>query len=126
MRALGEEKREGIVSSHGVRDIDGEGDAPTREFNANGATATINAVFNLKIKKGRRGRGQMYLSSNVLSLHTVVPETSQQALSQRTTMTQSTKKELSLLGLVFHKVFSTTSLRHFQTLVRELPHLIRM
>jgi hypothetical protein len=43
----GEAKWGGIVgkvsSSHGVRDVDGEGDSPTGGFNANGTTATINA-----------------------------------------------------------------------------------
>ena len=32
-----------VSSSHSVRDVDGEGDAPTTEFNGSGTTATINA-----------------------------------------------------------------------------------
>jgi hypothetical protein len=43
----GEAKWVGIVgkvsSSRGVRDVDGEGNAPTGEFNANGTTAAVNA-----------------------------------------------------------------------------------
>ena len=32
-----------VSPSCGVGDVDGEGDTPTGEFNANGATATISA-----------------------------------------------------------------------------------